>query len=81
MVKEKTVCFPICLHFHQPTDNFEWVIEDCYQKSYEPLIDNMYQFEDVKFTLHFSGNLLEWFLKNKPDFIIDGIWELLSLLK
>lgn len=56
-------------HFHQPEGNFSWVIEDCYQKAYKPLIENMYQFEDIKFTLHFSGNLLEWFLKYKPEII------------
>lgn len=69
MVKEKTVYLPIVFHLHQPTGNFDWVIEDCYQKSYKPLIDNIFQYEDLKFTLHFSGNLLEWFLENKPDFI------------
>ncbi|UCC18392.1 MAG: DUF1925 domain-containing protein [Promethearchaeota archaeon] len=66
---EQSVNLQIVFHLHQPIDNFEWVIEDCYQKSYKPLIDNIFKFEEVKFTLHFSGNLLEWFLKNKPDFI------------
>ncbi|TET57277.1 MAG: hypothetical protein E3J52_10555, partial [Promethearchaeota archaeon] len=66
---EKSINLPIVFHFHQPVDNFEWVFEDVYKKSYEPLIDNIFQFEEVKFTLHFSGNLLEWLLKNKPTFI------------
>ncbi len=66
---EKSINLPIVFHFHQPVDNFEWVFEDVYNKSYEPLIDNLFKFEDIKITLHFSGNLLEWLLKNKPDFI------------
>ncbi len=66
---EKSINLPIVFHFHQPVDNFEWVFEDVYKKSYEPLIDNIFKFEDIKTTLHFSGNLLEWLLKNKPDFI------------
>ena len=66
---EKSINLPIVFHFHQPVDNFEWVFEDVYKKSYEPLIDNIFKFEDIKITLHFSGNLLEWLLKNKPDFI------------
>ena len=66
---EKSINLPIVFHFHQPVDNFEWVFEDVYKKSYEPLIDNIFKFGDVKFTLHFSGNLLEWLLKNKPTFI------------
>ncbi|MFX0021610.1 MAG: alpha-amylase/4-alpha-glucanotransferase domain-containing protein [Candidatus Hermodarchaeota archaeon] len=66
---EKSINLPIVFHFHQPVDNFEWVFEDVYNKSYKPLIDNIFEFEDVKITLHFSGNLLEWLLKNQPDFI------------
>ncbi len=66
---EKSINFPIVFHFHQPVDNFQWVFEDVYKKSYKPLIDNIFEFTDVKFTLHFSGNLLEWLLNNKPDFI------------
>ncbi|MHA1987571.1 MAG: alpha-amylase/4-alpha-glucanotransferase domain-containing protein, partial [Promethearchaeota archaeon] len=69
MSKEISVCLPIVLHFHQPVDNFPWVFEDVYKKSYEPLINHIYQFPEVKITLHFSGNLLEWLLENKPDFI------------
>ncbi|NVM36956.1 MAG: DUF1925 domain-containing protein [Candidatus Lokiarchaeota archaeon] len=66
---EKSINLPIVFHFHQPVDNFDFVIEDCYKKSYAPLIDNIFKFEDIKITLHFSGNLLEWLLKKKPDFI------------
>ncbi len=66
---EKSIFLPIIFHFHQPVDNFDFVIEDCFQKSYEPLIDRISQFPELKITLHFSGNLLEWFLKNKPNLI------------
>ncbi|MHA1293870.1 MAG: alpha-amylase/4-alpha-glucanotransferase domain-containing protein, partial [Promethearchaeota archaeon] len=66
---DKTINFPIVLHFHQPVDNFSHVFNDCFNKSYGPLIDSIYNFPEVKATLHFSGNLLEWFLSNKPDFI------------
>ena len=67
--QEKTINFPIVFHFHQPVDNFGWVIEDCYNKAYEPLIEQMYNFSEIKFTLHFSGNLLEWFIDNKPNLV------------
>jgi len=66
---EKSINLPIIFHFHQPVDNFNWVFEDVYKKSYKPLIDKIFEFVDIKFTLHFSGNLLEWLLKSKPDFI------------
>ncbi len=68
-MSERSIHLPIVFHFHQPVDNFNFVIEDCYQKAYEPLIDSIFQFEDIKITLHFSGNLLEWFLNYKPEFI------------
>ena len=66
---EKQIHLPIVFHFHQPVDNYDLVIEDVYNKAYKPLIDNIFKYEEIKFTLHFSGNLLEWFLENKPDFI------------
>ncbi len=66
---EKTIYLPMVFHFHQPVDNFQWVFEDCFKKAYGPLINNIYKFPEVKVTLHFSGNLLEWFLENKPEFI------------
>ncbi len=66
---ENTIFLPIIFHFHQPVDNFGWVFEDCFKKSYGPLINNIYNYPNVKITLHFSGNLLDWFLKNKPETI------------
>ncbi|MFX1443249.1 MAG: alpha-amylase/4-alpha-glucanotransferase domain-containing protein [Promethearchaeota archaeon] len=66
---DKSIFLPIVFHFHQPVDNFGWVIEDSFKKSYEPLIDNIFKYPEVKITLHFSGNILEWFLQNKPAFI------------
>ena len=69
MVKQKSIFLPIVFHFHQPVDQFSFIYDDVYKKSYEPLIENIFQFSDIKVTLHFSGNLLEWLLDNKPEFI------------
>lgn len=68
-MSEIQIHLPIVFHFHQPVDNFNFVIEDAYEKSYKPLIENIFKNPEVKITLHFSGNLLEWFLNNKPNFI------------
>ncbi|MFX0104239.1 MAG: alpha-amylase/4-alpha-glucanotransferase domain-containing protein [Candidatus Hodarchaeota archaeon] len=68
-MSEKSIHLPIVFHFHQPVDNFPWIFEEVFRKSYDPLIDNIFQFSDIKVTLHFSGNLLEWLLKNKAEFI------------
>jgi alpha-amylase len=69
LMTDKTIHLPIVFHFHQPVDNFPWVIEDAFKKAYEPLIKNIFQYPDVKVSFHFSGNLLEWFLKHKTDII------------
>jgi len=69
MPDHKSIFLPLVFHFHQPVDNFPWVIEDAYKKAYEPLLDNLYKYSGVKVTLHFSGNLLEWLVTNKPKFI------------
>jgi len=61
--------FSIILHNHQPCDNFGWVFEDAYKKSYEPFIDVLEKYPQVKVTMHYSGSLLEWLSNNKPRFI------------
>ncbi|MBD3350142.1 MAG: DUF1926 domain-containing protein [Candidatus Lokiarchaeota archaeon] len=63
----KIIYFPLVFHFHQPVDNFEWVFEESYEKAYKPLLEQMYKHYEVKFTLHFTGSLLEWLLQ-KPEF-------------
>ncbi len=68
-MSKKSIFFPIVFHFHQPVGNFEHVFEDCYKKGYKPLLEHLYEFPEVKATLHFSGNLLEWFIDNKAEFI------------
>lgn len=64
-----SIFFGMVYHMHQPVDNFEFVIDDAFKKAYKPLIDEIYKNPEVKTTLHISGNLLEWFLKHKPEFI------------
>lgn len=68
-MNNKSIYFPIVFHFHQPVGNYEHVFESCYKQSYKPLIKQLYKFPEVKATLHFSGNLLEWLISNKPQFL------------
>ncbi|MFX1409578.1 MAG: alpha-amylase/4-alpha-glucanotransferase domain-containing protein [Promethearchaeota archaeon] len=68
-MNDKSIQLPIVFHFHQPVDNFPWVFEDVYKKAYKPLIDNIFLFPEIKVAFHFSGNLLDWLLRNKKDFI------------
>jgi len=61
--------FVFGVHCHQPIGNFDYVFEEAYQKAYKPLIDFFYLHDDFKFSVHFSGILLEWLLNHENDFI------------
>jgi alpha-amylase len=63
------VYFPIAFHAHQPLDNFDWVIEEIYNKSYQPLLEAIERHEKINVDFHFSGALLEWLLKHKPNYL------------
>jgi hypothetical protein len=67
--EDKSIFLALVFHFHQPVDNFEWVLEDCFKKAYQPLIEHLFNFPEIKATLHFSGNILDWFIKEKPRII------------
>jgi len=67
---DKDFFFLIALHFHQPVDNFDFVIEKVCDSSYQPLLYTISDFPDIKFNLHYSGSLLEWFKKNRPEILL-----------
>ncbi|NQT95859.1 MAG: DUF1926 domain-containing protein [Candidatus Omnitrophica bacterium] len=74
---KKIFNFILTLHFHQPVDNFGFVIEKVTKNCYEPLLSTIEDFPDIKFNLHFSGCLLEWLKKYRPD-IISKVKKLVS---
>lgn len=47
----------------------DFIIDEAYEKSYKPFLETMGQFSDFKINFHFSGYLLLWLNKNKPDYI------------
>jgi hypothetical protein len=63
------VSLSIVVHAHQPVGNFDHVIEDAYQTSYLPFVREAAEFEDLRFTIHFSGYLLEWITARHPEYI------------
>ena len=67
----------LIIHFHQPVGNFDSVIKRVYERSYKPFLDIVSQYPDLKFSMHFSGCLLEWFEKNTPQ-ILDVIKRLVK---
>lgn len=59
----------LCLHHHQPLGNFRDVLENCYQKCYDPILSAIESHPDIVFNLSYSGPLLEFFLEHHPDYI------------
>ncbi|MGD0094377.1 MAG: alpha-amylase/4-alpha-glucanotransferase domain-containing protein [Planctomycetota bacterium] len=60
--------FVCVLHSHQPVGNFDKVIEEAYQMSYQPYTELFEQFPQIALSNHFSGCLLEWIEEHHPEF-------------
>ncbi len=67
--QQGSVHFPVIFHFHQPVDNYGPVFDEVYEKCYGPLLDQIAAHPVFKFTLHFTGSLLDWYDQNRPEFI------------
>jgi len=65
----KSVNLIIALHNHQPVGNLEDVLEFSYRQAYEPFLEILNKFSDLKICLHYSGVLLEWLERAHPKFI------------
>jgi alpha-amylase len=65
----KKVKFLLGIHCHQPVGNFPSVFEEAYEKSYLPFIKAMEAHPKIKFSVHYSGILYDWFKKNRPEFL------------
>lgn len=55
-----TTHFLFGIHCHQPTDNFHHVVHDAIAKSYRPFFEVARRYETFRFSVHFSGWLLEF---------------------
>jgi len=64
------VYFLFGVHNHQPVGNFDHVFKTAFNTCYKPFIDILAKYKKVKCNVHISGPLYDWFLKNKPDFIV-----------
>jgi len=63
------VNFIFLLHFHQPFGQLKWIMERIFENSYLLLLDIFKKYSDLKFTVHISGPLLLYFIKNHSDFL------------
>jgi alpha-amylase/alpha-mannosidase (GH57 family) len=55
------------VHAHQPAGNFVEVIDDAHARCYKPFLDTVHRYPKFRFSVHFSGWLLEVLLKRFPQ--------------
>jgi alpha-amylase len=63
------VNFIFCVHNHQPVDNFDKVFEQAFADAYLPFLDRVEKRAGIKFVAHYSGPLLEWLDRHRPEFL------------
>jgi 4-alpha-glucanotransferase len=60
--------FVFIVHAHQPGGNFEHVLEQCYQHSYNAFLGLIEKHPTIRVGLHYSGSLFLWIEKNHPGY-------------
>ena len=56
-------------HSHQPVGNFDFVFDEAYRKAYLPFVEVLERFPSIHVTLHYTGPLLDWFAKERPEYL------------
>ena len=64
-------------HNHQPVGNFDFVIENAYNRAYQPFLKILSEYPDIKFSFHYTGALLKWIEANHYEHI-EAIKKLVS---
>lgn len=72
-----SISFCFGIHSHQPVGNFDFVFEEAYEKAYLPFLKLLERYPAFRTTLHYSGSLLEWLEKHKPEFF-ELLWALVK---
>lgn len=55
------------IHCHQPVDNFDSAVREAIERAYLPLFRTLSRHEDFRFSVHFSGWLLEKIVSDVPE--------------
>jgi len=63
------VSFIFGLHNHQPIGNFSYVFKQAYERAYNPVLETIEEYPEMKTSLHYTGPLLEWIDENHPEHI------------
>ena len=55
------------VHAHQPVGNFDFVIEEAHVRCYRMFLQTLERYPEFRFSVHFSGWLLDWLLERHPE--------------
>jgi alpha-amylase len=55
------------VHAHQPVGNFDFVMEEAHVRCYRMFLQTLERYPDFRFSVHFSGWLLDWLLERYPE--------------
>ena len=61
-----TISLLFGVHAHQPVGNFPAVLEEAHLRCYRPFLETLHRFPDFRFSVHFSGWLLDYLLERYP---------------
>ncbi|HTJ97016.1 MAG TPA: glycosyl hydrolase, partial [Rhodocyclaceae bacterium] len=62
-----TISLLFGVHAHQPVGNFTEVIDDAHVRCYGMFIRVLHKYPDFRFSVHFSGWLLDLLYERHPD--------------
>ncbi|MEZ7890499.1 MAG: DUF1926 domain-containing protein [Candidatus Wallbacteria bacterium] len=65
----KKINFIFGLHNHQPVGNFGFCFDNAYNNAYLPFLEAVERHPKMKICLHFSGILLDYLIKNRPQYV------------
>jgi alpha-amylase len=54
------------VHAHQPVGNFPFVMEEAHIRCYRMFLQTLGRYPDFRFSVHFSGWLLDWLMEHYP---------------
>jgi alpha-amylase len=55
------------VHAHQPVGNFDFVMEEAHVRCYRMFLQTLERYPEFRFSVHFSGWLLDWLLERYPE--------------
>lgn len=77
MTKPATTRLLWAVHCHQPVGNFDFVFENAFRQAYDPFVQVLERHPTIGVDFHFSGILLDWLDKNRPEYL-DRVGRLVS---